>query len=494
MNTMPPQACAQPVARAVPIALQSKLLGIRVPPAYFPSPDLFQTGFSSAHLRRAIWMRSAGRSHLGGSDPLALDIQIPLREWPVASLGQEHASPQVDAVGMAQYLDAVQAELALHAEMLPPGQGISNLSLGGAGLHSLSDTQLEALVQGVRRHFHLIPRAEMTLRFGVCDLEPERAVTFQRLGFTKVVRAVEDFDSFVQYATGRAQSADMLAAWVAAAHQAGVRDIQFEMTHGLPLQTCDSMRRTLDHLLLMQPQSVRLVAHVSDEKPNGQSGRGSVAGYLPVLEERTAMWSAALALLVAKGFVHLGGDHFTMARSPLDMARRAGRLEHDFHGYTAAAAADVIGVGLGAISRVGVAYSRNTGFLGSYEAALGRGEFPVFSGLVLDQDALARRAVIHALVCEGHLDFARISALQRLDFHAYFAAELQSLRVLANCGLVTLGENTLELTAVGRYFLGSVVAVFHPASRSTVAELAQISSLGEGAGVAQAGKRTAAQR
>jgi oxygen-independent coproporphyrinogen-3 oxidase len=471
---MPAQRRPEIPTSAAPIALQARLLGLRVPPAYFPSADRFQPGFSSAHLRRALWMRSAGRSHLVGTDPLALDIQIPSHcgsALAVTTGDSDAAEPQVFALAMDAYLDALESELALHAQMLPPGQGVSSLSLGGDGLKQLSDGQLQTLVQLVRRHFRLVARAEMVLRFDVCDLPAERAPVFQRLGFNKVVRAVVDSDPLVQYASGQSQDFEMLASWAQAARDTGIQHIQFDIAHGLPLQTGDSLRRTLDQLLLMQPHSVRLLGHSTEKMMLTRRCDSGVANYLPSLQERTAMWSAALALLVTKGWTHLGGEHFTVARSDLDIARRSGRLEHDFHGYTAMPAADVIGVGLGAISRVGVAYARNTVQLSNYQAALARGEFPVFSGLVLDQDSLARRAVIHDLVCEGRLDFDRIAALQRLDFRAYFAEELQSLAVMARFGLVRLTDQSLELTAVGKYFLGSVVAVFHPASQASLRAL-----------------------
>ena len=148
------------------------------------------------------------------------------------------------------------------------------------------------------------------------------------------------------------------------------------------------------------------------------------------------------------------------AQDSLAAARRQGRLQRNFQGYSTQPDCDVIGLGVSAIGRVGATYSQNAKSLPEYFDALRRGRLPVVRGLRLSRDDLLRRAVIMALMCQGRVEFESIELAHLIDMRRYFGAEFEALRPLAELGLVEIDEHAVAVTALGWYFVRAVAMVF----------------------------------
>lgn len=121
---------------------------------------------------------------------------------------------------------------------------------------------------------------------------------------------------------------------------------------------------------------------------------------------------------------------------------------------------DVIGIGPGAFGRVGPACYQNHDWSEKYCAALDSGRLPVWRGIELTPDDLARRAVMESLAHQCRVSIESIEIAHVIDFRRSFAAELADLQRLEQQGLVELAGDWIELTPQGRARLADVCAVF----------------------------------
>ena len=64
------------------------------------------------------------------------------------------------------------------------------------------------------------------------------------------------------------------------------------------------------------------------------------------------------------------------------------------------------------------------------------------------------------LICELRLDIPECNQRFAVDFRHHFSAELETLRAMANDGLVRLEESTVSVTERGRPFLRNICMVF----------------------------------
>ncbi|NRF70971.1 oxygen-independent coproporphyrinogen III oxidase [Aquincola sp. S2] len=431
----------------------------------YPTADRFVEAFDAAAYRRALQDRTgAGRAigALGASAgtraPLSVYVHIPFCE----SLCYYCACNKVITKHherAAEYLDALEREIALHTAVLGAATSVSQLHFGGGSPTFLTDAELARLMAALRGGFRLLPDAELSIEVDPRTVTPERLQHLAALGFNRLSFGVQDFDPDVQKAVHRVQPYESVLALMASARRIGFQSINVDLIYGLPKQTPESFQRTLAQVRTLRPDRIALYAyaHLPERfKPQ----RRIVCADLPAPAHKIAMLAAAIDALGAEGYDYIGMDHFALRDDALAVAKRQGRLHRNFQGYSTQPDCDLLGLGVSAIGKVGASYSQNAKTLPEYYDALRNGVFPVVRGLALERDDLIRRAVIMAVMCQGRVDYESIDAAHLVRFADYFAPELERLRSLAEQGLVELEDDGLQVTPLGWYFVRAVAMVF----------------------------------
>jgi oxygen-independent coproporphyrinogen-3 oxidase len=172
------------------------------------------------------------------------------------------------------------------------------------------------------------------------------------------------------------------------------------------------------------------------------------------------MLGHAIGAFGAGGYDYIGMDHFARHHDSLAIARREGRLHRNFQGYTTQPEADLLGLGVSAIGRVGRVYVQNQRLLHDYMAAIDRGELAYERGMELDDDDVLRADVIQALTCYGRIDVKKIEAEHHIDFWTYFLDTLAPLARMSADGLVQVEPNEVTLTPSGRVLVRAVCVLF----------------------------------
>jgi oxygen-independent coproporphyrinogen-3 oxidase len=423
----------------------------------YPTADRFVEAFGEADYRQALQARAAGAA-MGGRPPLSVYVHVPFCESvcyycacnKVVTRHHERA---------AEYLDALEREIALHRELLGAQEAASQLHLGGGTPTFLSDDELTRLMGALRAAFHFVPGAEMSIEVDPRTASPARLAHLARLGFNRLSLGVQDFDARVQQAVHRVQSFESVRDLTIAARELGFESVNMDLIYGLPLQTPDSFACTVAQVAQLRPDRIALYAyaHLPQRfKPQ----RRIHAAELPMAGDRLAMLTGAIDGFVAAGYEYIGMDHFALPQDTLAVAKRQGRLHRNFQGYSTQPDNDLVGLGVSAIGRIGATYSQNAKTLDEYFDALKHGRLPTQRGLALQRDDLLRRAVIMAIMCQGRLDYESIELAHLVEVPSYFAPELQRLQALQELGLVTLEPRALQVTAQGWYAVRAVAMVF----------------------------------
>ncbi|MFZ4744907.1 MAG: oxygen-independent coproporphyrinogen III oxidase, partial [Limnohabitans sp.] len=290
-------------------------------------------------------------------------------------------------------------------------------------------------------------------------VDEKRLALLFELGFNRLSFGVQDFDPEVQKAVHRIQPAEQVFSLVASARSLGFESVNVDLIYGLPRQTPESFDRTLAQINALRPDRIALYAyaHLPERfKPQ----RRIVAAELPGASSKIAMLSRSMDAFMEAGYVYVGMDHFALPEDALAVAKRQGRLHRNFQGYSTQPDCDLIGLGVSAIGRIGATYSQNAKTMEEYVDMLDQGEFPVVRGLSLSRDDLIRRAVIMAIMCQGHLEYAAVQEAWLIDVKTYFATEIEKLKDLQTQGLVELTDSGIQVTPMGWYFVRGVAMVF----------------------------------
>ncbi|WP_298233808.1 oxygen-independent coproporphyrinogen III oxidase [uncultured Azohydromonas sp.] len=420
----------------------------------YPTADRFHHGFGPAQARSAIAQLAPGSA----AAPLSLYVHIPFCESicyycacnKIITKHHERA---------AEYLDALETELALVLEPLGAGRPVSQLHFGGGSPTFLSDAELARVMGRLAQSFRFTPDSEISIEVDPRTVTPERLAHLRGLGFNRLSFGVQDFDPDVQQAVHRVQSFESVHALMASARALGFTSINADFIYGLPRQTPESFARTVQQIGELRPDRIALYAyaHLPERfKPQ----RRINAEELPSPAQRITMLGDAINGLLERGFEHIGMDHFALPDDPLAVARREGKLHRNFQGYSTQPDCDLVALGVSAIGRIGGCFYQNAKTLPEYYESLARRELPVVRGYALEGDDLLRRDVIMALMCQGRLEFGAVERAHGIRMREYFGRELEALKPLAQSGLVVLEDEAVRVTRAGWYLVRAIAMVF----------------------------------
>lgn len=422
----------------------------------YPMADRFVEAFGADDYAQALQQRRSGAAAM--TLPLSLYVHVPFCESLCYFCARTKIiTRQHDRA--ATYLRYLSREVDLHTAQLGSGRAVSQLHLGGGTPTFFTDDELRELMAMLRRNFNLMPDGVYAIEVDPRTVDATRLDTLRALGFNRLTVGIQDFDPAVQKAVHRVQPAPQVLEVLALARERGFQSINLELIYGLPLQTPESFERTLQQVVALRPERVALYAYAHRPDRN-KSQRRMASASLPAAGAKAAMRSRSLATLTDAGYVHVGMDQFALPTDSLAVAKRQGRLNRSFQGYSAQPDCDLIGLGVSAMSRIGAIYSQNAKTLEAYCDDLDLGCFPVARGLALSRDDLIRRAVIMAVMCQGEVLFESIELGYLIKFSHYFGRELDALQEWADRGVLVLSPSGFQLTEQGLVFVAAVAKVF----------------------------------
>jgi len=428
----------------------------RTGPRYtsYPTADRFVEAFDEDAYR--IW---AARRNIGGIQrPLALYVHLPFCRDVCYYCGCNKIVTR-DAGKAARYLEYLGREIEMQAALFRDEPRVAQMHWGG-GTPTYYDTgTLRTLFNRLAARFDFSPHGEYSIEADPRTVDPAGIAALREMGFNRISFGVQDFDPKVQAAIHRVQDEAATLEVFAAARRAGFESVNVDLIYGLPKQTLMSFNTTMARVVSARPDRIALYnyAHL----PHVFKAQRRIAeADLPAPDAKLKLLELAIRRLTAAGYVYIGMDHFALPEDALAVAQRQGRLNRNFQGYSTAADADLIGLGVSAIGAIGPTYSQNYRSLDEYCDCIDRGQLPIMRGLELTADDLVRRAVIQSLMCQFAVSKESIAVAYLVDFDRYFAVELDELREFERLGLVSLDNAWLMVTPKGRLLVRSVCMLF----------------------------------
>jgi oxygen-independent coproporphyrinogen-3 oxidase len=422
----------------------------------YPTAVEFHPGFTEASYRE----RLAVADQLAG-EPLSMYAHLPFCEERCLFCGCNVVVTKRQDVTQ-QYLDHVLAEVDLLARHLPNRRRISQMHWGGGTPTFYPAHDLERLFHAFSERFEFTPDAELGIEVDPRVTTTQQIESLRRLGFNRLSMGVQDFAPEVQRAVHRIQSFEWTRSMVQQARAEGFTSVNIDLIYGLPYQTAEGFRQTLDRVVEIRPDRVAVYSFAfvpwikAHMKHLPQESMPDAALKLELL-------ALSIDAFTRAGYRAIGMDHFALPEDELSRAIETRTLSRNFMGYTVQSAQDMLAVGISAIGDVQGAFVQNVKKLPPYEESIAAGRFPVERGYRLDADDMLRRYVITELMCNFHLDRQEVERRFGIDFSTTFATELAELTAPdspGTDGLIVVTPETLEVTPLGRRFVRNLCMVF----------------------------------
>jgi oxygen-independent coproporphyrinogen III oxidase len=285
----------------------------------------------------------------------------------------------VSSPRFAPYAAAVQTEIREHRShlsqsgvILPdsvPSEVVDTVYFGGGTPSLLDPAHLRAILDAIRVTFPCGLR-EVTLEADPETVHPEKAEAWAVAGINRISFGVQSFSDAELKAAGRMhRRADVYRA-VPMLHSAGIRNISFDLIAGLPHQTPDSWRNSLDELIALTPQHVSIYLLEVDEgsRLGSELLRGGAkysAGAVPSDDAMAESYDLARTTLVAAGYAHYEISNFAKPGFASEHNRKYWRRE------------PYLGFGAGAHSFSGTQRWANAHDAAAYVQSMAAGKSPI---------------------------------------------------------------------------------------------------------------------
>ncbi|PHR99884.1 MAG: oxygen-independent coproporphyrinogen III oxidase [Leeuwenhoekiella sp.] len=353
------------------------------------------------------------------------------------------------------YINALLKELALYRSFLGERPVIQQVHLGGGTPTFFTEQNLKLLIDGIFKVADRAPGCEMSFEGHPNNTTLAHLDTLAALGFKRVCYGVQDYNETVQKAINRIQPFEHVEQATAQARRAGYISVGHDIIFGLPFQTLDHVKHTIEKTIQLFPDRIAFYsyAHVPWIKGNGQ--RGYDEANLPTPEAKREQYETGKRLLLEAGYVEIGMDHFALPTDDLYFAQAEGRLHRNFMGYNASKTKVMLGLGVSAISDSWYSFAQNVKGLNEYYHLLENNILPVYRGHILTEEDLVIRKHILNLMCR----FETLWDAPELCFDG-LAETLIRLGELEADGLLEFRLNGLRVTEKGKAFVRNICLAF----------------------------------
>ncbi len=250
-----------------------------------------------------------------------------------------------------RYLAALEAEAALLPPRLP-----QTLYVGGGTPSELDAEQCAQLFERLRRAYPGARLTESTFEGNPDSLDAEKLEVLARAGVTRLSIGLQTADDELLKSVGRRHSAADFARVFRLARAAGLPAISVDLMYGLPGQSLDSLRATLDFVLALSPEHVSLYGLQVEDRT-----LFSKRGVETDEDLGREMYELAIAQLARAGL-----EHYEIS----NWARPGHRSRHNVNYWRRG---DYLGLGASAASFLGGVRSSNDEKLAPYLAAIEAG-------------------------------------------------------------------------------------------------------------------------
>ena len=359
---------------------------------------------------------------------------------------------------MSRYLDYLERELEILSSIVDTNRSVVQMHFGGGTPTFYSASELDRIIKAIKKHFkNFANDAEISCEIDPRFLNEEQLQVLSSHGFNRVSFGVQDFDEQVQKEIHRIQPYDITQNAVNLARKYGMISVNTDLIYGLPYQSLDSFKRTLELGVSLNPDRFAIFnyAHVPWIK---KSMRKFDEATLPSPKTKLEILKYTMEYLPNHGYKMIGMDHYAKPEDELFKALENGSLHRNFQGYTTKGGAQLIGIGLTSIGEGDDYYAQNFKDMASYEAAIDAGKLPNAKGIYLNNEDRLRKSVIMELMANFSLDIKRVESEFNINFFEHFKAELNELGDLMQ--FININNDKISINQTGTLLIRNIAMCF----------------------------------
>ena len=294
-----------------------------------------------------------------------------------------------------EYAETLIKEIELYKTHLKSLKNIDEVHFGGGTPSLIPIESMKKIISKLKSLATENSIEQLSIEVDPRTCSTEHLSKLIQLGFNRFSFGIQDMAPEVQKAIGRVQEIHCILPLVNTLKEHHIHDYNFDLIIGLPKQTLNSVKTTLEICEKLSPSRLALYsyAHMPQLIPNQKLIKEDD---LPTVDEKYALIHFAREFLLQHGYVDIGMDHFSKKSDSLNKARETKTLHRNFMGYTTAHAYPMIGLGASSISDFDDYYFQNSKDINTYMSSIEEGNFSIAkSHLLSNEEQITKKAILN---------------------------------------------------------------------------------------------------
>ncbi len=265
-----------------------------------------------------------------------------------------------DADKMNAYVSALCREILSYAKEAKSYRVVS-VFIGGGTPSILELSQMETIFHTLSRVWEISASAEITIELNPGTVDKKKLIGYRQLGINRLSIGLQTAQKNELQLLGRIHNYDQFVAAFHMAREAGFDNINVDLMMGLPEQTIESYRKTINRVLALKPQHISAYSLMIEEgTPFYQNEE--IYHMLPDEETERHMYAYTNTVLEGHGYHRYEISNYALYGK---------QCRHNIVYWTDEA---YLGLGLCAASYIGGYRFRNTSDMDAYMMKYGTDE------------------------------------------------------------------------------------------------------------------------
>lgn len=359
---------------------------------------------------------------------------------------------------LTEYIEYIKKEILIYKDYFK-NNSITHIHILGSGSLLLDPPEFNRFIHFIVQSIEVnINQINLSLDISARFLDREKLEVLKNLGFKRLCITTLNFDHKLQVSTCHYQSYQHVKTLIKQAKNLGFDEICIELFYGLPNESFDNLRETIDSLIALNCEHICLSQYF--HRPYYFKLQSLFdKSIFPTDDENYLRFKMCLEKLLSSDYKHLGMNCFVNKGSDLYLANEKELLNYNHTGYSLNSINDVISFGASSMSKIDGLFYQNHIDIEKYYDYLDNQKVPVSKGCFLTPNELLRKNIIKSLITHSRLD---INDFQRkkVSLLSYIKETYAYLHEMEKDGLIILTNRSIEVTELGKYFLKNICALF----------------------------------
>ena len=338
---------------------------------------------------------------------------------------------------------------------------VQEIYFGGGSPTYYKPEEFKNLISKLRNCFDFSKVGDFTVEIDPRRVDENRLLFYNECGVNRLSFGVQDFDLAVQKRINREQPSELFDKLLTKKVRDTYKTFNFDLLVGLPGQTIESIKRTLDKVVEIKPTQVQPMMMHYKPQTRKYMIKMLKEGPLPDFFDRKSLFAIVNEKLTKGGYNRAGFESFALPDDPLDKAMKEEKAYYGALGTQKGEATNFVAIGSSSHGCLGDEYySQNFYEQNLYRKSLDENKFPIYRGIKLSKDDQIRRYLIKYLRTYFKMDYKNMERKYKIDFKKYFSKEIDNLNEFVEDGLIVLSNDKLIITELGTNFSPQIANVF----------------------------------